>query len=137
MGYKKASDALKTVLGRMSSLKVPVIYGFAEKMPEKFPAAIVQLSGSPADERLDSASLTVTVRFDVTLLFPAEVSAAAHDEWCEAVDELLGELRAENNTALLGDSGIGFAVEGVSQRPEGSEGTAVVVTVAVRMVEEG
>lgn len=96
----KLVDILETLEGTSKPLKE--VFGYIEPSPQLYPCAMVRLTGTSSELRLDSASNEMTMEFTIRVLMRVDNTEAAEDQRLDLLDAIMAAFRTPTTVDTLG-----------------------------------
>lgn len=109
----KLVDILETLQGTGKPLKA--VFGYIEPTPQNYPCAMVRISGTSTENRLDTNSNEVTAEFTIRVLLRVDNSEAAEDQRLDLLDSILDAFRSATYVDTLGGTVEKFDVASIVQ----------------------
>lgn len=101
--FKAVKDQLETVLNTLvgSTKPLKAVFGYPEPSPQQYPCAVIHYLDSN-EERLDSSSNFLTVRFVLRFMIREKNTAAANNQRLELMDSVYAAFRTSARIDTLG-----------------------------------
>lgn len=113
MSFKTNKDTITTALATLTGSGQPLqaVYGYLENEIVSFPCAMVKFAEGGNVQRLDTASNTLTSKFDIFVLFRAAFTLTAYDQVLTTLDSVLDLFNTNARSDTLGGVVEKFSIE--------------------------
>jgi len=113
--FKAIKDKLVTILETLKGTNQPLkeVFGYIEPTPQLYPCAMVRISGTSTETRLDTNSNEVNAEFTIRVLLRVDNSEDAEDQRLDLIDSILDALRSATNVDTLGGTVEKFDVSSI------------------------
>lgn len=101
--FKDIKDQIVTVLGTItgSGKVLKAVFGYPEPSPQQYPCAVVHFIEA-TEERLDTASNFVTVKFGIRVMLREKNTLAANDQRLDILEAVHAAFRSHTYIDTLG-----------------------------------
>lgn len=102
--FKTVRDKLVTILETLEGTSKPLkeVFGYMEPIPQLYPCAMVRVSGTSTETRLDTSSNELVMEFTIRVLIRADNTKATEDQRLDLIDSIIDAFRSTSNVDTLG-----------------------------------
>lgn len=102
--FKTVKNKLVTILQTLEGTAKPLkeVFGYIEPTPQLYPCAMVRLTGTSTEVRLDSASNEMVMEFTIRILMRVDNTETTEDQRLDLLDSIMDAFRTASNIDTLG-----------------------------------
>lgn len=115
--FKTVKDKLKTILQTLEGTGKPLkeVFGYIEPTPQLYPCAMIRVSGTSTESRLDSGSNELMMEFTIRVLLRVDNSETAENQRLDLLDSIMDAFRTSANVDTLAGTVDKFDVHSMIQ----------------------